>query len=429
MQMEMKPFGLMEGSTLKFTSVDEWRTRSAALGIGGSIHPDFAAVGEAFIANFDHRDELGASLFITVDGQIVADLWGGNADVERPWEQDTVCVVFSCTKAATALCLHLLAERGRVSLDAPVAEYWPEFGAGSKASITLRMLLDHSAGLPALRERVKADCMTDWDYMTDRLEGEEPFWEPGTRVGYHALTFGFLVGEVVRRVSGRSLGTFFRDEIAIPLDLDFWIGLPTEHQHRVAPIVPYRAPKELADTPFLAAARREETIPNLFVFNSGDWSYRGVNTAAGRSAEIGAAGGVTNARGLGRMFAALAEGGAAIGLSPDTIATFSRASSATHLDATFIAPSRFGPGFMLGMADRPTAGGREGLSFGEHAFGHVGMGGSVGFADPPSRVGFAYVMNRLGGGLLLNERGQSLVDAFYGCLGHTWHAMGFWTKN
>jgi CubicO group peptidase (beta-lactamase class C family) len=414
---------------LRFDVLEGWKARAQALGIGGSVHPDFTAVADAFIANFDHREELGASLFITIDGQLVVDLWGGRADAEQMWGQDTVCVVFSCTKAATALCLHILAERGEVSLDAAVAHYWPEFAKGNKSSITLGMLLDHSAGLPALREKAKSDCLTDWAYMVDRLEREDPFWEPGARVGYHALTFGFLIGEIVRRVSGRSLGTFFRDEIARPLDIDFWIGLPEAEEHRVAPIEAFRAPRHVADTPFIAAARTAGSIPNLFVFNSGDWSYRGVNTTAGRAAEIGAAGGVTNARGLGRMFAALADGGSKIGLSPETIATFSRATSATHLDATFMAPSRFGPGFMLGMAQRPTASGPESLSFGEHAFGHVGMGGSVGFADPECRLGFAYVMNRQGGGLLLNERGQSLVDAVYGCLGHRKHAMGFWTRN
>src|SRR5690554_1888368 len=210
--------------------------------VEGSYAPRFQAVVDAFLENFRARNEVGASLCLTHEGRKVVDIWGGMADAaeQTPWRQDTVSVVFSCTKAAMALCAHLLHERGHLDLDAPVAEVWPEFANNGKQAATTRMMLDHSVGLPGIRQTLKPDCLTDWDYMTELLAAEAPFWEPGTRNGYHALTFGFTVGEVVRRVSGKSLGTFFRDEVAAPLGLDFWIGLPEEQEHRVAPVIPYR---------------------------------------------------------------------------------------------------------------------------------------------------------------------------------------------
>lgn len=415
---------------MSFSRLQTLVANSPMAKVEGVLRADFAEVATVFTENFASRNELGASLFISLDGEVVVDIWGGQVAHGGPkWDRDTICVVFSCTKAATALCLHLLAARKAVNLDAPVHYYWPEFAQNGKSDITLRMLLDHSAGLPAIRKPLKADCLTDWNYMITHLEEEEPFWEPGSRVGYHAITFGFLVGEIVRRVSGYSLGRFFREQIAEPLEIDFAIGLPEKDEPRVAPIVSFRPSPEAQSSPFLRAAKERGSIPNLFVFNSGDWSYKGVNTRAGREAEIGAAGGVTNARGLGSMFAALAEGGNRIDLTIDQISSFTQASSATHRDATFIAPSRFGPGFMLNMRKRPSPDGFESLIMGERAFGHVGMGGSLGFADPDLKLGFGYVMNRHGGGLLLNDRGQSLVDATYRCLGYRNDQMGFWSQN
>src|SRR5262249_16385591 len=181
-----------------------------------------------------------AAVSVVVEGRTVVDLWGGVADTQTkaPWQQDTLCHVWSATKGATSLCAHLLAARGELDLDAPVVTYWPEFGQAGKERITVALLLSHQAGLPAIRERLPQDAFYDWDLMVSALEREAPFWEPGTRNGYHALTFGFLVGEVVRRVSGRSLGTFFHDEVATPLGLDFWIGLPEDQEPRVAPRIP-----------------------------------------------------------------------------------------------------------------------------------------------------------------------------------------------
>ena len=279
-----------------------------------------------------------------------------------------------------------------------------------------------------MRAEAPTDALTHPDWMVRELERQLPFWAPGTAVGYHALTYGFLAGEIVRRVTGRSLGQVFRERIALPLELDFHIGLPAAEEGRVAPIDIWRPGPGAKPTNFMLAAKEPGSISNLFVFNSGDWAGRGVNTRAGRAAEIGAANGVGNARALARMFSALATGGQALGFSADDVAGFSLASSATHRDATLQLPTRFGPGFMLGMDNRHKARGGESLIFGRNAFGHVGAGGSVGFADPEARLGFGYTMNRQGAGLLLNPRGQRLIDATYRALGYRTSSPGFWAR-
>lgn len=396
--------------------------------VTGRCAPTFTGVADAFARNFAELGELGASVSISVDGETVVDLSGGRvtSDGDAPWTADALAVVFSCTKAATALAAHLLADRGLLDLEAPVSEVWPEFRAEGKADVTVRMLLDHTAGLPAVRRPLKADCLLDWDYMTEALAAEAPFWPPGAGQGYHAITFGFLVGEVVRRVSGQSLGRFFQKEIAGPLGLDFWIGLPEAEEPRVAPIQGYRQPSGSADTAFTTAAKTRGTIPNLFIFNHGDWMTRGVNSRAGRMAEIGAAGGVASARGLAGMFQALASPAASgpLDLSADTLAGFGQASAVTHRDATLIQPMRFGPGFMLSMDNRRRGG--DSVILGPRAFGHVGAGGSLGFVDPDAGLAFGYVMNRQGPGILLNPRGQVLVDAVYRALGRRSDVSGAW---
>ena len=208
--------------------------------VSGVCEPAFAAVREELARNFDELDEVGASVCVTVDGERVVDLWGGRRaeDPEAPaWEADTLVVVFSCTKGMTATCAHVLASRGELDLDAPVAEYWPEFGKAGKERATVRMMLDHSVGVPALRAKLPAGSVYDWPSMISRLEEEPPFWEPGTRNGYHAITFGWTVGELVRRVSGRSLGTFLREEVGPPARTSGWASLT--RRERVAPVIPF----------------------------------------------------------------------------------------------------------------------------------------------------------------------------------------------
>jgi CubicO group peptidase (beta-lactamase class C family) len=405
--------------------------------VEGACKPGFERVAEAFQHNFDANGELGASVCLTVGGETVVDLWGGTADEKtgRKWERDTVSIVFSCTKGATALCAHVLASRGQLDLDAPVTELWPEFGQKAKDRVTTRMMLDHSAGVPALRAPVKPDGPYDWDYMTARLADEEPFWVPGTRNGYHGFTFGWTVGEMVRRAGGKSLGAFFRDEIAGPLGLDFWIGLPEAIEPRVAPVLSHIYKPADAVTPFMRdLATDKNSIPFLFYMNTGAWRAGGANSRAGHAAEIGAANGITNARGLAGMYAPLASGGGPL-VDGKTLARMAEVSMATHDDATLRIPTRFALGFMKSMDNRrrspaATLWGEDcdSVILGNAAFGHVGAGGSLGFADPAAGLSFGYTMNRMGPGLLMNGRGQPLVDAAYRSLGYKDKDGGVWVK-
>jgi CubicO group peptidase (beta-lactamase class C family) len=400
--------------------------------VQGEVAESFRAVAEAFERNFAENGEVGGSLCIRLGGETVVDLWGGVADRDtgRSWQRDTLTPVFSCTKGATALCAHVLASRGKLDVDAFVADYWPEFATAGKEHATVRMMLDHTVGLPALRTPVKADGCCDWDYMTGLLAAEEPFWKPGTRGGYHMLNFGWTVGELVRRVSGRSVGAFLNDEIARPLGVEFWIGLPEEHETRVAPIIPF-APSnsdEIGDFGQAILADRK-SIQMLSLYNTGGFDP---SRRPCRAAEIPGAGGISNARGLAGIYSPFAQGGNEGGktfVDRDTLARMAEVSAASNEDATLLIPTRFALGFMKSMDNRKRARGqRDSVIFGAQAFGHAGLGGSLGFADPETRMSFGYAMNRHGNGILLNERGQSLVDACYQALGYTSNSSGAWRR-
>jgi CubicO group peptidase (beta-lactamase class C family) len=391
----------------------------------GTCEPQFAEVREEFERNLAERGEVGASVCVTVDGETVVDLWGGVADPEtnRPWDSDTVCVVWSSTKGAVALCAHMLVSRGLLNLDAPVVDYWPEFAKHGKDTITVRQLLSHQAGLAALSEPLPEGGLTDWDLVVDLLAKQEPLWAPGTRNGYHALTFGHLVGELVRRIGGRSIGTFFREEVAQPLELEFWIGLPEEIEPRVAPIIAADLPQDPAELPlFYQQALTDPTsIPGLVLLNSGGLMMPGaINTRAIHAAEIPAANGVANARALAGLYRPLALGGVLDGfrlLDEETLLEASRVAVATSCDAVILAPTRFGLGF--GKAVNNLVDGVENsVIWSEDAFGHTGAGGSFGLADPRARLSIGYAMNRQGGGLGMNDRGQALADAVYRALGY-----------
>ncbi len=400
--------------------------------IQGRLDQAFEGVLDAFVTNFEQREELGASVALRVGGELRVDLWGGRVNEvdDTPWTEDTVSLVFSVTKAATAICAHLLAERGQLDLHAPVTDYWPEFGQRGKEGATVAMLLNHSVGLPAFREPIKTGGYYDWNYMVGRLEAEEPFWEPGTRNGYHMISFGWTVGEIVRRVSGRSLGTFFAEEVAGPLGLDFWIGLPEPIEPRVSRLIPWAPGPEGPFTDFTQALMADpKCIPSLSLLNSGGYTP---DSREAHAAEIGGGGGISNARGVSGMFEPLALGGKAGGqsfFSRDAITRMSQVSMATGKDATLLIPSRFALGFMKSMDNRHRPHGNiESVIIGERAFGHVGAGGSLGFADPDCELAFGYSMNRMGAGLLLNERGQSLVDAAYSALGYRSNTGGVWSR-
>jgi len=384
--------------------------------IHGTCSPKFSAVAEAFEKNFAERREIGASVCVRVEGETVVDLWGGytSAKKKEEWQEDTISIVFSCTKAATALCAQILIDRGELKLDEKVGTYWPEFATNGKEDVTVRMMLNHSSAVPALRAPVKPGGFLDWDYMCKRIAGAKPYWEPGTTNGYHMVNFGWTVGELVRRVSGKSLGTFFKDEIAGPLGLDFHIGLDESEHGRVAKMIPHTPSTDDLLSEFVRTVMSNPlSLQFQALMNSGMWDF---NSPKSWLAEIGGAGGITNARGLACMFAPLA-GGDRIYLSPERIDDMRAPSMETDKDQTLLIPTRFGQGFMLNMDNRESTQG-EGNSaiLGEKAFGHVGMGGSIGFADPEAGLAFGYSMIKMGGGILLNDRGQSLVDAAYASL-------------
>ena len=392
--------------------------------VHGHCAPAFEPVRDTFARNFAEHGEVGASLCITHRGQTVVDLWGGMADpkAETPWARDTVSVVFSCTKGATALCAHMLAERGKLDLYGDVAALWPDFAAGGKAGTTLANMLAHTSPVPHLRDPVRQGGYADWEYMVERVAAEPAWWAPGTRQGYHGVTYAWTVGQMVRLAAGEPMAAFFKREVADRLGLDFHIGLPESEEGRVAPMIAADPSEVDFQSKFFQAMAQPESLPHLFLTNNGgaDFNARDIHAA-----EMGSANGITNARGLAGLYAPLANGGGGL-LSPDTIARMGRVSAATHEDATLLQPMRFGLGFMVSTDNR--AAGGDSLLLGEAAFGHVGMGGSLGFADPQAELSFGYTMNRMGAGILLNARGQGLVDAAYRALGFASNASGAWRK-
>ena len=382
--------------------------------VQGEYDERFQSVVDQFVRNYHDNDEVGASLCVSHEGETVVDVWGGSVDREMtaPWEADTISIVMSCTKGAVALCAHVLASQGLLDIEAPVSQYWPEFATNGKEHATVRMMLDHSVGVPAIRGELAPDFMIHWDQVVERIAAEAPFWEPGTRNGYHLINFGWTVGELVRRVSGKSLGTFFQDAIARPLGLDFWIGLPEEHEPRVSDLISSPPPVPSPDghvSNFMRVIMSEpESATRVAMANMMSQKTTGRDWHA---AEIGGGGGITNARGLAGMYTPLALGGGGV-IDHATLERARRCSVATNLDATLQIATRFGLGFMLSMDNRDKYD-KDSAIIGDQAFGHVGMGGSIGFADPSIGLAMGYSMNRMGPGILLNERGQSLVDATY----------------
>lgn len=389
--------------------------------VRGTCDKRFEGVREAFLQNFDRYGEVGASLAVMAEGKVVVDIWAGHADAARtrPWERDTIVNTFSTTKGMTAICAHRLADQGLLDIDAPVAKYWPEFAQAGKESIPVRYLLSHRAGLPALRQFLPPGAGYNWQTFTDALAATEPWWEPGTRHGYHAVTFGHLVGEVIRRISGMSVGAYFRQEMAGPLGLDFHIGLGQEHDGRVAEMIPAPLPTLESNNP-MAKVFADPTSMNFRAFMvtpDAMVNPQYMNTREWRAAEIPAANGHGNARALARVYGALAAGGELRGQDGQTVLVLSREAitrateeQAYGPDAILFMPTRFGLGFMLDMPEMQ-------ISASGKAFGHPGMGGSFGFADPEAGVGFGYTMNKMIFSLeLVDPRWPHMIAAVYNAL-------------
>jgi CubicO group peptidase (beta-lactamase class C family) len=382
--------------------------------IEGSCDSRFARVKAAFAENFDQRNEYGAAVAVSIDGKMVVDLWGGHADRARtrPWARDTIVTVFSTTKGMTAICAHRLADKGLLDFDAPVARYWPEFAQHGKDRITVRQLLNHRAGLPGVRKTLSREAIFDWNTMVTALASEEPFWEPGTKHGYHALTYGWLVGEVIRRLTGKSVGAYFKGEIAAPLGIDCHIGLDERDDVRCGEMIASEPPPPGQMDVFAYARENPDSATGKAFLNPpGALAPRVINSRAWRGAEIPAANGHTTARALARLYGALARGGDVDGvnvLSPAEIARC-HAEESYGTDEVLRVSTRFSTGFML-TQPHDTYGPNP------HTFGHPGAGGSLGFADPDAKVGFGYTMNKMGPHILVDPRARALFEAVYGSM-------------
>lgn len=387
----------------------------------GWTAPGWEGVRDTFQANFDAGTEVGAAFSAYHRGEKVVDLWGGVADQDTgaPWNEDSLIPVFSTTKGMTAVVANMLAQEGRLDVEAPVAEYWPEFAANNKQDIPVAYLLSHQAGLAWVDTACTLEDVLAWDPIVDVLAGEAPKWEPGTKHGYHATTYGWLVGEVIRRITGKSVGTALAEMVSGPLDLDLWIGLPESQEARVGKLIsmipkpdPNKAPGEQDPIAEMMAAFMGPDTPlgKALYAPGGALADQDVwNTRAVHGAEIPAANGICDARSLARLYAAC------VGEVDGT-----RLLTADQVKAA-IAPRTHGPNFIL--MDMEV---EFGLGFmlnqgiialgGPSSFGHFGAGGSVGWGDPDAELGFGYVMNRMDIGLAGDVRSLNLVNACYAAI-------------
>jgi CubicO group peptidase (beta-lactamase class C family) len=382
-------------------------------GIYGYVAPGFEEVGAEFERNFAERGEIGAAVSAYWRGEKVVDLWGGRRSPEgdAPWSEDTMVIVFSTTKGLSAMTLAIANARGWLDYDAPIARYWPEFAQNGKAAITVRQLLGHEAGLVFVNENLTLEKLHDYDYLARLLARQTPSWDPGTRHGYHAMSIGLYMQEIIRRVdpAHRTLGRFFHEEIARPLGIDFYIGLPIEIPDariaRVKPLSPGRAIAAIRTTPL-------DLIPKVLwpwsllrkslAFVDLPWNER-----SSLEVEVPAGNGVGTARGIARAYSAFAEGGAELGLTPETFARLTAPPDFEHpRDEIVGLPAYYSLGYL-----RPG----PNIAFGSsaRAFGTPGAGGSFAFADPDARVGYAYVMNKLDFYLIDDPREKALRDATY----------------
>jgi CubicO group peptidase (beta-lactamase class C family) len=397
------------------------RARRAAAKVSGRVAPGFEEVLAEFERNFAERGEIGAAIAAYVRGEKVVDLWGGHRTPEReePWNEDTMVIVHSTTKGLSAMTLAIAHARGWLDYDAPVAQYWPEFAQNGKAAITVRQLLGHEAGLVFVDEPLTIAKLRDLDGLARLLARQSPEWPPGTRHGYHAMSIGLYMQEILRRVdpAHRSLGTFFHDEIARPLGLDFYIGLPAEiadgRLARVKSLSPARAIAAIRTTPL-------DLIPKVLW----PWSLLRKSLAfvdltpnerQSLEVEVPAGNGVGTARAIARAYSAFAEGGAELGLTPETLAQLTAPPGLERpRDEILGVPAYYSLGYL-----RP--GPKVAFGSSPRAFGAPGAGGSFGFADPDLRLGYAYVMNKMDFYLLDDPREKSLRDAIYRALANGEH--------
>lgn len=352
--------------------------------IHGKVDPSYGRVADAFAQNFVDHGEVGAALCIYRDGVPVVDIWAGVADIQTgaPWQEDTTVTVFSATKGVTAICVHRLAERGQLDLDAPIATYWPEFAANGKADITARMVLAHRAGVPAIDAKLTMEEVLAWGPVIKAIESQEPVWLPGTDHGYHMRTFGWILGELVRRVTGRSIGQHFAKEIAAPLGLRFWIGVPDEELARMARRIP--PDLDLNNLPFEVPplAARVFTGPSNLFHSDEVWDRPDVIKA-----EIPASNGAGEARALARLYAGTIGEIDGIRLLNDETARGLSVVQSQGFDQVTGGETAYSLGFMV----KPYLS----AHVSETTFGHYGAGGSMAYADPASGLALGYAMNKM----------------------------------
>jgi CubicO group peptidase (beta-lactamase class C family) len=373
----------------------------------GRCDERFAAVRDALDRNLYSGEELGASLVLDIDGDLAVDLWGGFRDEARttPWTQDTITNVWSTTKTITSLAALMLADRGQLDVDAPVATYWPEFAAAGKQNILVRDIMSHASGVSGLDQPAVAEDLYDWDKATSRMAAQAPWWEPGTASGYHALNYGHLVGELVRRVSGKTLKQFVADEIAGPLGADFQIGAAEADWGRIADVVPPPPlPIDFAALPQDSPTVRTLTGPIV--------EAQTANTPEWRRADLGAVNGHGNARSVARIMSVVARGGEVDGvrlLGQDTIDLIFREQQ-NNIDLVLGVPLRFGIGYGLPRRDLLSWLPEEKICF------WGGWGGSMIIMDTGRRTTISYMMNKMGAGIIGSERANEYGQAIYEAL-------------
>ena len=375
--------------------------------IHGFCDERFAAVKEAFQENFKSHGEVGASFAATINGKFVVDIWGGYADKakSRSWEKDTIINVFSTTKVMTIICALMLVDRGQLDLDDPVAKYWPEFAQNGKEDILVRQIFSHTSGLAGWDDVMAMEDLYDWDKAVRLLATQKPWWVPGTSSGYHGFTHGYLLGELVRRITGKSLGTFFKEEVSDPLNADFHIGFGEEHDNRVADLIAF-------DLPQKGEPGYMELDPNSFlsrVFTNPVIDIEKIKTREWRAAEIPAAGGHGNARSVARVASAIACGGEVDNIRLLKMGTIKKAMEEQSYtpDLVLMLPIRFGVGFGLPSKELPFP------SPNANAVWWGGAGGSLVMMDLDNKISLSYVMNKMSMVIIGDPRGPKLMTALY----------------
>jgi len=375
--------------------------------VQGDVSPGFESVRDAFASNWQ-RIEVGASLTVYHGENKVVDLWGGyqDSDFSRPWENDTLVNIYSTTKGLATIAVAILADQGQLDFEAKVVNYWPEFGAAGKGEVTVAELLSHQAGLCGVTQELSVEDLYDWDKMVSLLAAQKPLWELGTAVGYHAITWGYFPGELVRRITGMTLGEYFREKVATPLKADCYIGLPDTELGRVSDLI---GPNRARIKPQASETRPEMSkLHSIALENPLVRPYKDASSIAWRKAEIAAANGQANARGIATAYGPMANGGVWNGIrmiSKAGIEAVTKLEVGDQVDLVTGRPMRRSRGFILNTA------GIYGPN--EKSFGHAGAGGSIGFADPDQHVSFGYAMNQMEPDASVTPRSKILVEAVY----------------